>query len=983
MEADLILRKAKLIRSVLQGRQDIVPKYWKNKSGKAGYAPICRNEWKRPDCEKGKRPNACLDCRKADYVPLSDKLIADHLVGKQILGVYPLLPDNRCAFVAADFDNHKDDKNPLTDIKSLHTACQMQDLRCYTLRSKSGKGYHAYIFFDSPVPAWKARSVVFALLQEAQVIGDDVMITSFDRLFPNQDKLSGKNFGNLIALPFQGKAMEQGHTLFLDPETGFKEPYDSQWPLLENLESVSEKQLDDLISEWNLDRGASSPVPQTPPDPTGAPISNSADKDFPPADFEKIKAGCSFIYHSVENASTLAEPEWWAMMSNVIRCENGKAIAHEVSKPYPNYSPEETDQYIQKALSKGPHTCLYIEQNISAKYCKHCGLRTFVKAPVVIGLPDIENGAQDIPDIIDKLKESNDAVKVYDYIDVFAKASATELAKVCMQLKEMFKEKLNLNDFRRAIKDKKARLRKMSAKQTHSTLPQIIVNDRQLRHVASEAQQALEDANNPPKTFIRSGRLVQVYVNEKFNPSTVDLKDNELMRELSLSADFLKKERDGFSRNVHPPTDVVKYLLAGNSWNLPPLRGIIEAPTLRDDGTIISTPGYDQKTGLFYYPSPTLAMPSVSASPTIIDARNAAQWLLNEVLVDFPFVNDASKINALGLMITPAVRHIIDGPVPNALINAPTPASGKSLLCDAVSMVVAGRPAAMFGAPKSNDEWAKKILSALMDGYTLITFDNIEGTLRSASLSRAITCRIFADRVLGISKTEAIACDVTWVCNGNNVQLSGDLPRRTYWIEIDPKTPDPYKRTGFRHPKLLPWIADNRGEVLSKVLIVCRAWWLAGKPVPKNLKTWGSFEDWTSTIGGILEYAGVHNFLGNLDKKIRESDTVSVQWTAFLNAWHDSYGDQSTTVAEAFAAIPGDVSNSELYQSLPDELSEAFDTGNRTGFKRRLGIALGQMEGRRFSDEELYLEKVGADSRSGAAKWRVVIGKPRMYRKVA
>jgi len=177
-----------------------------------------------------------------------------HFKGNHILGIYPLLPNNTCYFIAADMDNHDGKRSPLEDVKAYYETCEVQEFPSYVLRSKSGNGYHVYIFFNSPVPAWKARTVVFALLQEAAVIGDDIELSSFDRLFPNQDRLSGKGFGNLIALPLQGQAARKGHTLFLNPDSGFVKPFGNQWELLTNLKKVDEPGLDELIKSWDLKR---------------------------------------------------------------------------------------------------------------------------------------------------------------------------------------------------------------------------------------------------------------------------------------------------------------------------------------------------------------------------------------------------------------------------------------------------------------------------------------------------------------------------------------------------------------------------------------------------------------------------------------------------------------------------------------------------------------------------------------------------------
>ena len=241
--------KIDIFKSIFHGRRDIIPKFWQSKSGRCGYSPLCRNEWKKGICNK-----PCRACPSADYVPLTDELILKHFKGSHVLGVYPLLEDNTCNFIAADFDDHAGDRNPLEDVKAFVEVCEVQDIPCYVLRSKSGKGFHVYVFFSSPVPAWKARLVVFALLQEAGVAGEDAELSSFDRLFPNQDELTGKGIGNLIALPFQGQAARQGHTLFLDPHINFSAPYNNQWDVLFNIKKIDESILDDLIKDWNLKR---------------------------------------------------------------------------------------------------------------------------------------------------------------------------------------------------------------------------------------------------------------------------------------------------------------------------------------------------------------------------------------------------------------------------------------------------------------------------------------------------------------------------------------------------------------------------------------------------------------------------------------------------------------------------------------------------------------------------------------------------------
>jgi hypothetical protein len=245
--------KIRLYQQAFDGRTDVVPKYWKSKKGEQGYSPMCSNEWKKGVCLKPK-PGACRTCLNAVYIPLSDSLLLDHFRGKHILGCYPLLPDGTLHFIACDLDNHDGGKDPLKDFLALWEVCQVNEVPLHALRSKSGNGIHAYLFFASPVPAWKARLVFFALLKKANVIGDDVALSSFDKLIPDQNDLDGKRFGNLIALPFQGQAAKQNNTLFLDYATGFTKHYPDQWQVLRTLSRWNEVALDQLIAGWSLTR---------------------------------------------------------------------------------------------------------------------------------------------------------------------------------------------------------------------------------------------------------------------------------------------------------------------------------------------------------------------------------------------------------------------------------------------------------------------------------------------------------------------------------------------------------------------------------------------------------------------------------------------------------------------------------------------------------------------------------------------------------
>lgn len=337
---------------VFHGRLDVVPKL-RHRGDKSYYQPICRNE-NTPKCRY-----PCRTCDHKEHQHLTEELIHGHFTGKHILGVYPLHLNNDCAFIAADFDDHGGTRvEPLDDVKRLMDVASVQEFPLYALRSKSGKGYHVYAFFNMPVPAWKARIVMFALLQEAGVIGGDVELSSFDRLFPNQDSVEG--LGNLIALPFQGNAAKDGHTLFLAPETGFTEPFANQWETLENLETVSQAKLNEIISNWDLKRETS---------PQAASHDIEADKT-------KLMQ-CKFVAWCIENPPRVSESLWYCLISNLITLRpGGVSWSHKASKGHPGYSKKECDRKILQALDRsGPHTCRFIKAN-GYDCGKDCGVKS-------------------------------------------------------------------------------------------------------------------------------------------------------------------------------------------------------------------------------------------------------------------------------------------------------------------------------------------------------------------------------------------------------------------------------------------------------------------------------------------------------------------------------------------------------------------------------------------------------------------------------
>ncbi len=487
--------------------------------------------------------------------------------------------------------------------------------------------------------------------------------------------------------------------------------------------------------------------------------------------------------------------------------------------------------------------------------------------------------------------------------------------------------------------------------------PEIQINNRHLRDVTADTLEALEAANDPPEMFIRAGALVRVREDEHGTPQIQSMDLNHVRGRADRCADFVRITKQGdnwIKTKVNPPEIVIKDLMALPTWPFPALEAVVESPILRPDGSIFDAPGYDAKTRLYYRPVPGFEHPRIPADPSEDEVR-AALDLVNEAVGEFPYADRASAANTLGLLVTLLIRQAIPGPVPLALVDAPQAGTGKTLLAEIVAMIGTGRAGEMLGAPRDDEEWRKQITSKLSAGGTTIIVDNVENALYSPSLARALTSRTWTDRVLGRSEMVTVSQRATWIATGNNITLRGDLPRRCYWIRLDAKESRPWKRERFKHPNLTLWVEKSRGELVGAVLTIARAWHAAGKPKAEGIPRLGSFEAWAEIVGGILAFAGIEGFLGNLEELYSKADEGNAEWEAFLEEWWRQRGEDPITVKDLAKLIE---EKSSLKDALPGDLSEALDKGEGS-FTRRLGKAIAKRAGTRYGDEGLHIEEAG------------------------
>ena len=240
--------KIQLFQSRFRGRTDVFARRWHSKNtNKSGYQPVCQNEWHPTFCDKKK--HKCADCPNRQFAPLDNDAIYKHLEGKDelardVIGLYPILEDNTCHFLCADFDDKNSEHGYQSDVQTFVSVCRDWGLIPAVERSRSGNGAHVWLFFEQPTPSRLARKLGFAILTEATNRNGRISFKSYDRFFPNQDQLPEGGLGNLVALPLQGQARKQGNSLFVDDNFS---PYPDQWDFLRNIPTISSEQLDTIL----------------------------------------------------------------------------------------------------------------------------------------------------------------------------------------------------------------------------------------------------------------------------------------------------------------------------------------------------------------------------------------------------------------------------------------------------------------------------------------------------------------------------------------------------------------------------------------------------------------------------------------------------------------------------------------------------------------------------------------------------------------
>lgn len=327
-------------------------------------------------------------------------------------------------------------------------------------------------------------------------------------------------------------------------------------------------------------------------------------------------------------------------------------------------------------------------------------------------------------------------------------------------------------------------------------------------------------------------------------------------------------------------------VLGRRDWPLMPLRGIVTAPVVRPDGSLIQAPGYDKPTGLYMHPRVPLRR--LASTVTDDSLERAKDIVLNQMLADFPFVDESDRAHYLGALLTPVLRPYFYGPTPMFIITATAPGSGKSLLKDIFKYAYGISETAW---PENDTELRKSITTQLYTtGQPVVVLDNLPNgyVVKSPVLSSLLTTEHWGDRVLGSTASVTMPNDRLWVITGNGLRTGGDNGRRAIWVRLDPDCPDPDQRDGYKVGDLRPWLRSNASTVVAALVTMVRSWLAAGaKPVRVRK---GDYSEWASMMAGLLNYLDVP---GWLTRDGGSQDEEEQEWAAFLVAWHRTLGEEA------------------------------------------------------------------------------------------
>jgi hypothetical protein len=432
--------------------------------------------------------------------------------------------------------------------------------------------------------------------------------------------------------------------------------------------------------------------------------------------------------------------------------------------------------------------------------------------------------------------------------------------------------------------------------------------------------------------------------------------EHALAEDLAEAASFIKYDaREKGMVVVNPPLRIVRTLMQRvGRFRFPVLAGVINAPTLRPDGSLLSEAGYDAATGLFFDPR-GLEFPSIPECPSRDDAE-AALAIVDDLIRHFPFIEDVDRSVAISGILSYAARQSMRS-APLHAYTAPTAGSGKSKLVDVASVIATGREAGVIAQAASEDEMEKRIGTVLLEGRSIVAIDNCTHPLGGNFLCAMLTQGTVSIRILGKSQQATLETNVFATATGNNLVVSGDMTRRAILCRLDPKIERPELRKFDFEP--VACARENRLRLVAAALTVMLAFKAAGKP--QQATPLGSFEDWSSSVRDALIWLGRADPAQTMEFA-RATDNRLDDLASILNLWRAVVGPMVRVTCRKLIDKALLANNDELKDALMAVAGQGPSPSTR-----RLGNWLAQNANRRCNG--MWIETDGREG--GVTAWRL------------
>jgi putative DNA primase/helicase len=521
----------------------------------------------------------------------------------------------------------------------------------------------------------------------------------------------------------------------------------------------------------------------------------------------------------------------------------------------------------------------------------------------------------------------------------------------------------NRNDLDREI----ARVRNKTAGK-----PIVQIRGGALPEIVHEAERHLIEAEDDifqrGSVIVRPGQTVITVAGGRKILATplVPVRVHHMVERFSRVIDFQKLDmRSETWLSINCPRNIAEtYLEREGQWRLPVLTGVISAPTLRPDGSVLEHPGYDKATGLLFDPQ-GIEFPPVPDAPTKEEAICALKEL-RTLLETFPFVDEQSRAVALSGILTTLIRPSLSS-APLHAFTAPNAGSGKSLLVDIASMIATGRETAVLAQGSTAEEFEKRIGAEFLVGSGTLSIDNCEQPLGGELLCQVTTQPSVKIRLLGQSKNVEVLTNATLFATGNNLRVVGDVTRRALVCSLDPECERPELREFATDP--LGMIRQERGRYVVAALTVLRAFHIVGRP--QQVSPLGSFGDWSNWVRDALIWAGEADPCTTMERA-RSEDPRLEKLRNLIHYWDIVIGTRRVSAAEvAEIAMNGFDSPADEQKSAQGGFREALLVVAGEGSmisSRKLGNWLGRHKGRVVDGAKIIADTV----LTGLGQWQLV-----------